>query len=140
MGSAKDIEAQAARWLVKLDADPTPQRRAKFDAWCNKNPRHQAAFMRLAAAWKRTDALRNVRMPDTPVDADLLAPRERFPDDSPHTRRIHFAPEMRPTALHRRHRLSKNAVAENSHAAQDRHSRLWLIALRFWRSWGFHRS
>ncbi len=74
MTAASDIEAAAADWLVRLDnldqAEPPP---AEFIAWCERDPRHRAAYLRLEAAWRKTDRLRQVRAFDRSVDADLLA-------------------------------------------------------------------
>ncbi|MEP7244209.1 MAG: FecR/PupR family sigma factor regulator [Gammaproteobacteria bacterium] len=137
MRSAKDIEAHAARWLVKLEAGSTPKRRAEFEAWCGKHPRHQAAFQRLAVAWKRADVMRHLHMPGEPVELDLLAPPEATESPAPQLRATrHFARGVPPTDLHRRRRLAENHTAENGREPPERRSRIWLVASRLWRALG----
>ncbi len=58
MTSASDIEAQAAAWLIRLDAtggaeDALPD----FQDWCEADPRHRAAYLRLRMAWRKADSL-----------------------------------------------------------------------------------
>jgi len=75
MTTAAEIEAQAAEWLIRLDADPSPANRAAFEAWAAADPRRRAAFLRLEAGWRRADRLRNLRPLDGPVNEDLLDPQ-----------------------------------------------------------------
>lgn len=77
MNRANEIEEQAAVWLVKLDAQGSPEKWAALDAWLAQSPRHRAAFLRLSVAWRRTDQLRRVRPIDPHVDPDLLSPHAR---------------------------------------------------------------
>jgi ferric-dicitrate binding protein FerR (iron transport regulator) len=74
MSSAKEIEAQAASWLVKLDADPSESCRERYELWVRASPRHYVAYTRIAAAWKIADALRKHRPLDFHEDVDLLEP------------------------------------------------------------------
>jgi transmembrane sensor len=73
MSDAADIEAQAAAWIARCDArggDPDPE----LAAWLAADPRHRAAYLRLAHAWERTQRLARLRPDDRSVDPDLLAP------------------------------------------------------------------
>lgn len=78
MASAMDIEAQAAKWLVELDAGATPAEVECMTQWLAADPRHRAAYLRLSKAWNQTDALRKLRPLDYhAVNADLLRPASR---------------------------------------------------------------
>jgi transmembrane sensor len=61
MTRATDIEAQAANWLVRRDAGPlSDEQRTAFEAWQAADLRHRAAYLRLEAAWRRADRLREL--------------------------------------------------------------------------------
>ena len=55
---AAEIEEQAAKWLIELDRQVTPEASAALDAWLVSHPRRRAAFLRLSIAWRRMDRLR----------------------------------------------------------------------------------
>lgn len=74
MASAREIEEQAAKWLIELDAGATPAEWARLTQWLSSNPRHRVAYLRLSRAWNQSDALRRLRPLDCRVDANLLAP------------------------------------------------------------------
>jgi transmembrane sensor len=74
MTLAADIEAQAAAWLMKRDAVGEDAETADFTAWLAADPRHRAAYLRLAAAWARTAKLNRMRPDGGVVDPDLLTP------------------------------------------------------------------
>jgi transmembrane sensor len=76
MASAAEIEEQAAKWLIRLDAGATPEDWARHARWLADSPRHRAAFLRLSRAWSGSNALRKLRPLDCHVDPDLLAPAE----------------------------------------------------------------
>ncbi|MGH8284276.1 MAG: FecR family protein, partial [Steroidobacteraceae bacterium] len=82
MTPTERIKDQAAQWLVKREAARTDAKlRAEFEAWLREDVRHRAAYIRLEAAWRRTDVLmKRMRPFDGTVDADLLAPG---PPDAP---------------------------------------------------------
>ena len=69
-----DIEAQATRWLVRLDAGRSPELIAEHARWLAESPRNRVAYMKASLAWKRLDALRRLRPLDPPgeIDPDLL--------------------------------------------------------------------
>jgi transmembrane sensor len=74
MSTASDFEAQAATWLIRRESpDFSEQDKQAFDAWLQADARHQAAYVRLEAAWKRADRLTRLRPLDGAVDEDLLA-------------------------------------------------------------------
>jgi transmembrane sensor len=77
MKRANDIEEEAAKWLVQLDSQGSPERWAALDAWLSSNPRHRAAFLRLSVAWTRSDNLRRLRPLEGGVDPDLLSAHSR---------------------------------------------------------------
>jgi len=77
MCNAQDIEAKAAEWLVRRDAGELQDTR-DFIVWLAADPRHRAAYLRLAAAWERTGHMKRLRPEGTAVDLDLLSPRPKY--------------------------------------------------------------
>src|SRR5690348_5790981 len=77
MRHAYDIEEKAARWLSRRDAGLALREEGEFTAWLAEDPRHRAAYLRLAAAWERSARLSRLRPQDATVDPDLLAPMTR---------------------------------------------------------------
>ncbi len=71
-----EIEFEAARWLIRLDAVPSPQERAEFARWLEADTRREAVYLRLASAWQIADRLRELRPWDGSLDQQVL---ERFP-------------------------------------------------------------
>jgi len=54
--SAADIEADAARWVVRVDRDgDDPGVRAELDAWLAGDRRRMGAYVRAEAGWKHLD-------------------------------------------------------------------------------------
>lgn len=82
MPTASELEEEAMQWLVRLDGldavdAPSAQRvRADFDRWCAGDARRQAAYLRLAAAWRKADQLGHLASLDGKVDENLLAPQQ----------------------------------------------------------------
>jgi len=74
--SAAEIELQASRWLAARDADASPN--AAFDRWLDTDIRHRVAYLKLEAAWLRSDRLRDLRPLDREVNRDLLRPPRRY--------------------------------------------------------------
>jgi transmembrane sensor len=74
--SSNDISADAAAWLIRLEGQTTPQMWDEFQTWLETNKRHEAAFIRLRAAWTECDRFKVLRPADGRVDRNLLA---RFP-------------------------------------------------------------
>lgn len=67
------IEATAAAWLAQRDDGLTPAESAAFARWRQADPRHEAAVVRLEAAWGALQQLRDFR-PEARMhpDRDLL--------------------------------------------------------------------
>src|SRR6266403_809031 len=67
-------EIEAGEWLARLDRnDPSAADIAAFDRWKATDPRHAAAYARLAATWQALDRLRAIRpSADEPIDNDYL--------------------------------------------------------------------
>ncbi len=105
MSNASEFEAQAAAWLVRRESPEfTEQERQAFDAWLEADPRHQAAYVRLEAAWRRLDRLNRLRPLDGKVDEDLLAyspfvRMEEFPAREATQRSVDSTDEHPRTAL-----------------------------------------
>lgn len=58
MDDSRQIERDAAGWLVRLHADDWDEgQRETLDAWLSANTRHRVAFLRLHAAWRETGRL-----------------------------------------------------------------------------------
>ena len=72
MTSGNDIAERAAAWLIRLEGQTTPQVWDEFQAWIERDRRHEAAFVRLRTAWTRCDRFKALRPPDGRVDRDLL--------------------------------------------------------------------
>ena len=71
-----DIEAQAASFLERqICGEPDAEDRAALDAWLAQSWAHRSAYLRLDAAWRRTDRLAALRRP-TP---DIAEPRRGMP-------------------------------------------------------------
>ena len=71
-----EIEREASRWLAARDAGATsPAQVAEFERWLDADIRHRVAWLRLDAAWRRTDRLQELRPLDRDVDPDLLKVR-----------------------------------------------------------------
>ncbi len=57
--SRNAIEAEAARLLARLNADPTPEDEARICAWVEYSPAHAIAFARAEAAWDAAERLKS---------------------------------------------------------------------------------
>jgi transmembrane sensor len=80
--SSNDIEIKASEWLARIDRDdPTSDDIAALELWKAADPRHAAAYARLAATWQALDRVQALR-PSTrlPIDNDYLSARMRSPD------------------------------------------------------------
>ena len=57
-GAAKDVKAAASSWRERQDrADWSAEDQAAFDTWLAENYAHKIAFLRVDAAWARTERL-----------------------------------------------------------------------------------
>ena len=56
------IKAEAARWLIELDAaDATERLWYEFESWLQRDPEHRRAYVRAERAWRALGAVRSVR-------------------------------------------------------------------------------
>ncbi|WP_321889852.1 FecR family protein [Paraburkholderia bannensis] len=76
---ARRLRAEAAVWVVRIDAGRATRDDARLARWCARSPEHRAAFDAASSQWQHADALRarpavrpNVSPAPTP------APRARF--------------------------------------------------------------
>ena len=69
---AVQIEAQAAAWLVRLEADTSATTLAQWRQWLNEDNRRYAAYVRIERGWRQTDCLKKLRPPDGSVRLDVL--------------------------------------------------------------------
>jgi len=78
--TARDLETQATRWIVRMDSGLAPDAAAEHEAWVHRSPRHLAAFLRAERAWKQMDRLRRLAPIDRgTADPDLLKkPRQNW--------------------------------------------------------------
>ena len=76
---ADAIEAQAARWLERRNFGTWDEGvQAEFDAWMSESSAHEVAFLRLEAAWGRTERLVALRGP-SPSSAKISSPFRMLP-------------------------------------------------------------
>jgi transmembrane sensor len=62
MDGEEGIKAAARDWLLRLSLEsPTAQERAQFAAWCEKDPRHAAAYRRFESIWQDAAALKDLK-------------------------------------------------------------------------------
>jgi transmembrane sensor len=76
--SAADIEADAARWVVRVDRDgQDPGVRAALDAWLIGDRRRVGAYARAEAAWTHMDRASVLTIQDAPATAATPLVRRR---------------------------------------------------------------
>lgn len=64
--NSNKAEIEAGEWLARLDReDASAADQAAFDCWKQADPRHGAAYARLAATWQALDRLQAIR-PNSP--------------------------------------------------------------------------
>lgn len=69
---AAEIDAAAAAWLARRDAAGDATEIPELNVWLAADPRHRAAYLRLAAAWERSARMRRLKPEGEPIDPDLL--------------------------------------------------------------------
>ena len=72
MATGSDVSGEAAAWLIRLEAQTSPEMWDEFQAWLDADRRHQAAFIRLRTAWTHCDRFKQLRPADGRVDRNLL--------------------------------------------------------------------
>jgi transmembrane sensor len=72
--NSNDADIAAGEWLARLDKDsPSARDLAAFERWKSADPRHAAAYARLAATWQALERVQAIRPgADEPVDNDYL--------------------------------------------------------------------
>lgn len=73
--TSADIESVAATWVARRDKGIDNSESAHFAVWLTADPRHRAAYLRLAVAWERSARLRALRPAAGRTDPNLLALR-----------------------------------------------------------------
>jgi len=106
--NSNDAEIAAGEWLARLDRDDaTAADAAAFEQWKAEDPRHPAAYARLAATWQALDRIRAIRPnSDEPIDNDYLnGVSQRSPSGS------ELGSSSSPLAPESLHRLRRQASA-----------------------------
>jgi transmembrane sensor len=72
--NCNEAEIAAGEWLARLDRDDSsPEELAAFERWKTADPRHAAAYARLAATWQALDRIQATRpSASEPIDNDYL--------------------------------------------------------------------
>jgi ferric-dicitrate binding protein FerR (iron transport regulator) len=70
--AASDVAAAAVAWLIRLEAQTSPEIWDRFQEWLDADPRHRAVFIRLRTAWTHCDRLKLLRPADGRIDPDLF--------------------------------------------------------------------
>lgn len=98
MADSRQIEALAAEWLARRDAEGwTADEQQALDTWLSASARHKVAFLRLQSAWTETGRLQALA---AGLPAGRLPPRsgtmrEAGDDARPDLRGVTFAPRDR---------------------------------------------
>jgi transmembrane sensor len=69
---ASDTEAQAAEWLIRLEADHSPRTVDPWLQWLRGDARRRAAFVRLESSWRQTNNLRCLQPLDGGINLGIL--------------------------------------------------------------------
>jgi transmembrane sensor len=79
--NSNKAELEASNWLARVDGgDLSPAELEAFDQWKEADPRHGAAYARLAATWQALDRLRAVRPgASEPISNDFFRDGVRQP-------------------------------------------------------------
>jgi transmembrane sensor len=79
--NSNDAEIAAGEWLARLDRrDPSPEDLIAFERWKGLDPRHAAAYARLAATWQALDRVQAIRPSvEQPIDNDYLSGADPTP-------------------------------------------------------------
>jgi len=96
--NSNEAEIAAGEWLARLDReDANPRDLAAFERWKSADPRHAAAYARLAATWQALDRVQAIRpRADETIDKDYLIAAKHGQD----------APSIQPSAVSRPDPLS----------------------------------
>jgi len=70
---ATATETQAAAWLIRLEADTSPETLAQWREWLTEDTRRHAIYVRIESGWRQTECLKSLRPLDGTVDPNVLA-------------------------------------------------------------------
>jgi transmembrane sensor len=105
MADSRQIEAQAADWLARRDAeDWTTGEQQALDAWLSASSRHKVAFLRVQSAWNETGRLQALAAGLPAGTLPARAGSAIAPDATgagPDLRDLRFAPRDRSTPRRR---------------------------------------
>jgi transmembrane sensor len=123
---ANDTESDAAHWLIRLEADPSPQTRADFEAWLGADARHQAAYIRMERTWSHADIVKRLRPLDGAVDEEVI---DNFGERSEAQVRLEDTPGRSDNEDSRRGRTGWLALAA-SLAIVSLGATVWMLVAR----------
>jgi len=76
---SQSIEETATDWFLRLrDGTPSPDLRAAFEAWRDSDPRHRAAYARVAELWSDIEELRPAFASDQAMAPDPVLEKRRW--------------------------------------------------------------
>lgn len=80
-----EVEEEAATWVWRLDDEEIgPERRAEFEQWLRRDPRHRHAFEELGGVWQSLDTLAEAKRDERVA---TFVAEERRLQAAPQTRR-----------------------------------------------------
>jgi transmembrane sensor len=77
VSAVERIEEEASRWLAVRDTRGDAANDPDFDRWLGADIRHRVAYLKLEAAWQRSERLRELKPLDRGADPDLLKVHRR---------------------------------------------------------------
>jgi transmembrane sensor len=77
VSAVERIEEEASRWLALRDTRGIAANDPDFDRWLGADIRHRVAYLKLEAAWQRSERLRELKPLDRGADPDLLKVHRR---------------------------------------------------------------
>ncbi len=77
MSAVERIAEEASRWFAVRDTRGDAANDPDFDRWLDADIRHRVAFLKLEAAWQRSERLRELKPLDRGADPDLLKVHRR---------------------------------------------------------------
>jgi transmembrane sensor len=72
VSAVERIEEEASRWLAVRDTHADAANDSEFNRWLDADIRHRVAYLKLEAAWQRSERLRELKPLDRAADPDLL--------------------------------------------------------------------
>ena len=123
------IAREASVWVVRLaDPNAAPDQTRAFEAWRSQSPRHDVAYERAAAIWRRLDRLQALGQGSSKIDPDLLAPRTPRKLHWPSARPLQWAAAAASVAAVLAGAVAANVWASPAYASGVGERRLVLLA------------